>query len=128
VAAFDLIAPDMGGIMHVTGEPDGPPTSVGLPICDLGTGMWAVQGILAALCERWHTGKGRLVECSLPGLRSALAGGPRAVARRPRGADPPGLAPSPERMQTKDGYLMGSRRRGDLGALCQGLGVPAMVR
>jgi crotonobetainyl-CoA:carnitine CoA-transferase CaiB-like acyl-CoA transferase len=55
----------MGRIMHVTGEPDGPPTSVGLTICDLGTGMWAVQGILAALYERWHTGKGRLVECSL---------------------------------------------------------------
>jgi crotonobetainyl-CoA:carnitine CoA-transferase CaiB-like acyl-CoA transferase len=65
-AAFDLIAQDMGGIMHVTGEPDDdPPTSVGLPICDLGTGIWAVQGILAALYERWHTGKGRLVECSL---------------------------------------------------------------
>jgi crotonobetainyl-CoA:carnitine CoA-transferase CaiB-like acyl-CoA transferase len=29
----------MGGIMRVTGEPDGPPTSVGLPICDLGTGV-----------------------------------------------------------------------------------------
>jgi hypothetical protein len=64
-AAFDPIAQDMGGIMHVTGEPDGPPTSVGLSICDLGTGMWAVQGILAALYERWHTGKGHLVECSL---------------------------------------------------------------
>jgi crotonobetainyl-CoA:carnitine CoA-transferase CaiB-like acyl-CoA transferase len=51
--------------MHVTGEPDGPPTSVGLPICDLGTGMWAVQGILAALYERQRTGLGRLVECSL---------------------------------------------------------------
>jgi hypothetical protein len=41
---IDLIAQGMGGIMHVTSEPDGPPTSVGLPICDLGTGMWAVQG------------------------------------------------------------------------------------
>jgi crotonobetainyl-CoA:carnitine CoA-transferase CaiB-like acyl-CoA transferase len=41
---FDLIAQGMGGIMHVTGEPDGPPISVRLPICDLGTGMWAVQG------------------------------------------------------------------------------------
>jgi crotonobetainyl-CoA:carnitine CoA-transferase CaiB-like acyl-CoA transferase len=51
--------------MHVTGEPDGPPTSVGLPICDLGTGMWAVQGILGALYERQRIGKGRLVECSL---------------------------------------------------------------
>jgi meso-butanediol dehydrogenase/(S,S)-butanediol dehydrogenase/diacetyl reductase len=55
----------MDGIMHVTGEQDGPPTSVALPICDLGTGMWAVQGILAALYERQRTGKGRLVECSL---------------------------------------------------------------
>ena len=62
---FDLIAQGMGGIMHVTGEADGPPTSVGLPICDLGTGMWAAQGILAALYERQRTGRGRLVECSL---------------------------------------------------------------
>ena len=44
----------------MTGEPGGPPTSVGLPICELGTGMWAVQGILAALWERERTGKGRL--------------------------------------------------------------------
>lgn len=62
---FDLIAQGMGGIMHVTGEPDGPPTSVGLPICDLGTGMWAVSGILAALWERSRTGRGQKVECSL---------------------------------------------------------------
>lgn len=62
---FDLIAQGAGGLMHVTGEPDGPPTSVGVPICDLGTGMWASQGILAALYEREHTGKGRLIECSL---------------------------------------------------------------
>jgi crotonobetainyl-CoA:carnitine CoA-transferase CaiB-like acyl-CoA transferase len=55
----------MGGIMHVTGEPDGPPTSVGLPICDLGNGTRAVQGILAALYEHQRTGIGRLVGCSL---------------------------------------------------------------
>ena len=61
----DLIAQGMGGIMHVTGEADGPPTSVGLPICDLGTGMWAVQGILAALWERERTGRGQKIECSL---------------------------------------------------------------
>ena len=69
----------MGGIMHVTGEPDGSPISVGLPICDLGTRMWAVQGILAALYERQRTGKGRLVERP----RSALVVDFGAVARRP---------------------------------------------
>jgi hypothetical protein len=57
----------------LTGELDGPPTSVGLPICDLGTGMWAMQGILAALYERQRTGKGRLVECSL--LETAIGFG-----------------------------------------------------
>src|SRR5262249_23486304 len=62
---FDLMAQGMGGIMTVNGEPDGPPTSVGLPICDLGTGMWGVQGILAALYERQRTGQGQRVECSL---------------------------------------------------------------
>ena len=66
-----LPARGFGGIMHVTGEPDGPPISVGLPICDLGTGMWAVQGILATLYERQHTGKGGLVKCSL--LETAIA-------------------------------------------------------
>ena len=48
--------------MHVTGEPDGPPSSVGLPICDLGTGMWAAQGTLAA--HDASTPAKALVECS----------------------------------------------------------------
>jgi crotonobetainyl-CoA:carnitine CoA-transferase CaiB-like acyl-CoA transferase len=56
-----VIAQGMGGIMHMTGEPHGPPTSVGLAICDLGTGTWAVQGMLAALYERQRTGLDRLV-------------------------------------------------------------------
>jgi len=67
----DLIAQGMGGIMHVTGEPDGPPTSVGLPICDLGTGMWGAHGVLAALYERTRTGCGQKIECSL--LETAVA-------------------------------------------------------
>jgi crotonobetainyl-CoA:carnitine CoA-transferase CaiB-like acyl-CoA transferase len=62
----------MGGIMHVTGEPDGPPTSVSLPICDLGT------GILAALWERQRTGFGRRVECSL--LETAIGFSSRTSA------------------------------------------------
>ncbi len=67
----DLIAQGMGGIMHVTGEPDGPPMSVGLPICDLGTGMWGAHGVLAALYERTRTGRGQKIECSL--LETAVA-------------------------------------------------------
>src|SRR6516165_4634455 len=108
---FDLIAQGMGGIMHVTGEPDGPPTSVGLPICDLGTGMWAVQGILAALYERERTCKGRLVECSLLetaiGFSSWTSAQWLADHREPtrQGSRHRQNAPY-QRMQTKDGYLM----------------------
>jgi len=108
---FDLIAQGMGGIMHVTGEPDGPPTSVGLPICDLGTGMWAVQGILAALYERQRTGLGRLVECSL--LETAIGFSSWTSAQwlfdheepTRQGSRHRQNAPY-QRMETKDGYLM----------------------
>jgi crotonobetainyl-CoA:carnitine CoA-transferase CaiB-like acyl-CoA transferase len=108
---FDLIAQGMGGIMHVTGEPDGPPTSVGLPICDLGTGMWGAQGVLAALWERERTGVGRLVECSL--LETAVAfsswtsAGWLVDRQEPtrQGSRHRQNAPY-QRMRTKDGYLM----------------------
>jgi formyl-CoA transferase len=108
---FDLIAQGMGGITHVTGEPDGPPTSVGLPICDLGTGMWAVQGILAALYERQYTDKGRLVECSL--LETAIGFSSWTSAQWLADRDEPTRQGSRhrqnapyQRMQTKDWYLM----------------------
>lgn len=108
---FDLIAQGRGGIMHVTGEPDGPPTSVGLPICDLGTGMWAAQGILAALYEREKTGKGQLIECSL--LETAVAfsswtsAGWLADGEEPtrQGSRHRQNAPY-QRFPTKDGYMM----------------------
>src|ERR1700737_2106147 len=108
---FDLIAQGMGGIMHVTGEPDGPPTSVGLPICDLGIGMWAVEGILAALYERQRTGLGRLVECSL--LETAIGFSSWTPAQWLADHEEPTRQGSRhrqnapyQRMQTKDGYLM----------------------
>jgi crotonobetainyl-CoA:carnitine CoA-transferase CaiB-like acyl-CoA transferase len=108
---FDLHAQGMGGIMHVTGEPDGPPTSVGLPICDLGTGMWAVQGILAALYERQSTGRGQLIECSLLetaiGFSSWTSAGWLADPVEPtrQGSRHRQGAPY-QRMVTGDGYLM----------------------
>src|SRR3546814_2552867 len=69
---FDLLAQGLAGMVHVTGAPDGPPTSVGLPICHLGTGLWGAQGNMAALYDRARTGKGRPAACPLPGAGSAL--------------------------------------------------------
>jgi crotonobetainyl-CoA:carnitine CoA-transferase CaiB-like acyl-CoA transferase len=108
---FDLIAQGRGGIMHVTGEPDGPPTSVGLPICDLGTGMWATQGVLAALYEREKTGKGQLIECSLletaVGYSSWTSAGWLAEPVEPtrQGSRHRQNAPY-QRFPTEDGYMM----------------------
>jgi formyl-CoA transferase len=108
---FDLMAQGMGGIMTVNGEPDGPPTSVGLPICDLGTGMWGVQGILAALYERQRTGQGQRVECSLLetaiGFSSWTSAGWLADQQEPtrQGSRHRQNAPY-QRFATGDGFIM----------------------
>jgi crotonobetainyl-CoA:carnitine CoA-transferase CaiB-like acyl-CoA transferase len=64
-AGYDLMAQGMGGIMDLTGMPDGEPTRAGVPIADIMTGVYAVVGILAALIERQRTGHGTLVDTAL---------------------------------------------------------------
>jgi formyl-CoA transferase len=62
---YDLIAQGMSGIMSATGSPDGPPVKVGVPITDLGAGLFGVFGILCALRARRVTGRGQFVDTSL---------------------------------------------------------------
>jgi crotonobetainyl-CoA:carnitine CoA-transferase CaiB-like acyl-CoA transferase len=62
---YDLIAQGMSGIMSATGSPEGPPVKVGVPITDLGAGLFGVFGILCALRARRTTGRGQLVDTSL---------------------------------------------------------------
>jgi formyl-CoA transferase len=62
---YDLIAQGMSGIMSATGLPDGPPVKVGVPVTDLGAGLFAVFGILCALRARRTTGRGQFVDTSL---------------------------------------------------------------
>ena len=62
---FDQIAQGMGGLMSITGEPGAGPMRVGIPIADLCAGLFAAQGILIALFERSHSGKGQWVQTSL---------------------------------------------------------------
>jgi crotonobetainyl-CoA:carnitine CoA-transferase CaiB-like acyl-CoA transferase len=55
---YDLIAQAVGGLMSVTGEPDGPGTKAGVALVDVITGLHAALGIMAALRHRDHTGQG----------------------------------------------------------------------
>lgn len=62
---YDLMAQGFGGIMSITGEPDGAPTKVGVGIADVMCGMYATIGILSALRHRDRTGEGQHVEVAL---------------------------------------------------------------
>jgi crotonobetainyl-CoA:carnitine CoA-transferase CaiB-like acyl-CoA transferase len=62
---YDPLMQAFSGIMSVTGEEGRPPVRVGPSIIDMGTGSWAVIGILAALLERKQSGKGTVVDVSL---------------------------------------------------------------
>src|SRR5437763_3492001 len=62
---YDLIAQGMSGIMSATGSEGGAPVKIGVPITDLGAGLFAVFGILCAVRARRVTGRGQFVDTSL---------------------------------------------------------------
>jgi len=68
---FDVIAQAASGLMHMTGQPDGPPTMAGTFMIDFTTGLYASIGTLAALKARDATGMGQVVDVSL--LDSAVS-------------------------------------------------------
>ena len=97
-AGYDFLLQAMGGLMSVTGEPDGEPMKVGVAITDILTGMYAATAVLAALAERERSGEGQHIDLALlrragrhagepgdelPGLgRGAAAARQRAPERR----------------------------------------------
>src|SRR5438270_6935426 len=64
-SALDIAIQAMSGVMSITGEPDGPPTRMGLPMADLCGGLFAVVGVLSAVYERERTGRGQFVDFSM---------------------------------------------------------------
>ncbi len=70
---FDLVAQGVSGIMSITGEPGGPPVKCGVPLTDLGAGLFALAAILAALHHRTRTGRGQYIDTSLVEAGVALS-------------------------------------------------------
>lgn len=64
-AGYDFIIQAMGGIMSLTGEPDGAPQKAGIAYADLFTGVYTAVAILAALRQRDATGKGAHIDMAL---------------------------------------------------------------
>lgn len=62
---YDLMTQGRSGMMSITGDPDGPPVKVGVPVVDMGSSMYAAIGILAACVARERTGRGQRIDISL---------------------------------------------------------------
>ncbi len=99
-AGYGLIGEAMGGLRHVTGEPDRPPARAGISIGDSLTAMHAVMGITMALHHRANTGRGQMLDVAL--YESVLAVMENLVTeydltgyvRERSGSILPGIAPS----------------------------------
>lgn len=64
-AGYDFIIQGMGGLMELTGDPEGEPQKVGVAFADIFTGLYATIGILAALRNRDSTGRGEFIDMAL---------------------------------------------------------------
>jgi crotonobetainyl-CoA:carnitine CoA-transferase CaiB-like acyl-CoA transferase len=96
---YDIIAQALSGLMSVTGEQHGPPVKVGVALLDVITGLYAANGIQAALRRRDATGEGSrvtvsLFEASIAGLvnqgANYVLGG---IVPRPMGTGHPNIVP-----------------------------------
>jgi crotonobetainyl-CoA:carnitine CoA-transferase CaiB-like acyl-CoA transferase len=108
---YDLLIQAVGGLMSITGEPDGEPQKVGVALVDVLAGLFSTVGILAALQHRAATGEGQRVDVDLlSSLLAALvnqgaaytAGG---VVPRRMGNQHPSIAPY-ELLAAADGDLV----------------------
>ncbi|MBV8151071.1 MAG: CoA transferase [Candidatus Eremiobacteraeota bacterium] len=87
---YDSLIQAMGGIMSLTGEPDGEPQKVGVPVADLFAGLYGCIGVLAALRHREATGRGQYVDIGMLDAHAAWLAN-QAMNYLATGENPPRL-------------------------------------
>ncbi len=112
---YDAMIQGMGGLMSITGVPDGQPGAgpqkVGVAVADLMCGMYATTGILAALNERHSSGQGQYIDLSLLDTQVAWLANQNlnylvsGVPPQRRGTAHPNIVPY-QAFATADGHLM----------------------
>jgi formyl-CoA transferase/CoA:oxalate CoA-transferase len=130
---YDPLMQAFGGLISITGEPDRPGVRVGASVVDIGTGVWAALGILAALLERAATGRGRDVGVALFDTALSLVGYQLTSVLRTghvpgrHGTAFPLIAPY-EVFSTSDGELMIAAANDRLfRLLCERIGRPELA-
>ncbi len=130
---FDLIAQGLSGVMSVTGTAGDAPVKVGVPLTDLGAGLFALIGVLAALHHRSKTGRGQHVDTAL--VDAGLALSVWEVTDYFSSGQVPGPLGSAHRMtapyqafRCKDGYItIGAANERNFTKLARLLGHPAWI-
>ena len=87
-AGYDFLAQGEGGLMSLTGTPDGPPMKAGVGVADILCGMYAAVGILAAMQARHVSGRGQHIDISLMDAQVAMLAN-QGVAHLMDGQIPP---------------------------------------
>jgi crotonobetainyl-CoA:carnitine CoA-transferase CaiB-like acyl-CoA transferase len=109
---FDIAAQAESGLMSITGDAEGEPQKVGVPIIDSATTHVVAQAVLAALFQRERTGRGMKIETSLLEVALSLQATNftdyllRGVEPRRTGNGQPNNAPAAELVPTKDGAIV----------------------
>ncbi len=131
---YDPLVQASTGIMSVTGEGGRPPVRVGVSLVDMGSGMWAVIGLLSALFARKSGGEGRVVstslyETGLAWMTVPLAGyAATGEVRKPYGSGTAEIVPY-QAFEASDGWLMIAAGNDNLfRKLCSALGLDALAQ
>ena len=131
--SFGLIGEAMGGWRHIVGEPDRPPSRMGVSIGDTLAATYGALGALTALHERERTGLGQIVDSALyeAVLQVMEALIPEytvaGMMRERSGAFLPGIAPSNVYACRDGDYLIGANQDGIFRRLCQAMGQPELA-